>query len=132
MIVYQNSLITLTYFQEADILSVTWPNPKPYSSAEVQESITKVFETIKNYNCRKLLIDASGAEISMENEEFRRVLSDFVSELSNLGIQKLARIITSDLEREENISNFHNKLSIPYKFYDISNRQQALNWLMES
>ena len=132
MAVYQNRLITIIYREDTGILTVTWSNSKPYDLAEVQESIKKVIDTIKEYQCRKLLIDASVADVSMDDGVFKAILTQFVSELNQSGIQKLARIITSDQKREEQIQNIRNKLGVSYEFYDISNREQALKWLIDS
>jgi len=131
MAIYQNRLITLNYREDSGILTVTWTNLKPYDLSEVQESTAKVIEMIKIYNCRKILIDASQGHVSMDDETFGTVLTSFVSDLSKSGIQKLARIITSDQKREEQVQAIRSKISPNYQFYDISNREQALHWLME-
>lgn len=126
---YQDRLITLSWMEDVDILSVTWSESVPYNTSEIEQSIDKVIETIKNYNCKKLLIDASEAHFLSDDELLRITLTDFGTKLSKTGIEKVARIITSDQTREARIQTIRTEVSFPFKIYDISNREQALHWL---
>ena len=129
MTLYQNRLITLSFNQDTGILTVTWSNTSPYDSEEVQQSVNKVIEAIKEYKCQKLLIDASVANFSMDDAELIEVLTNFAYDLSQTSIRKLARIITSDAAREEKNRTIRNGFTFPFEIYDISNREQALHWL---
>ena len=132
MIVFQNSLITLTYIPDLDILTVTWTNTEPYPSAKAQQSIQEVITEINKFNCSRLLIDASRANAAMDNAAFRSILTNFLSALSQTAIKKVARIITSDLSREKSHIAFRSEKALPFQIYDISNREQAFIWLLKS
>jgi hypothetical protein len=132
MIAYQNRLLTLTFMEDTDILMVTWTNSAPYDLVEVQQSIDKVIETINKYECRKLLIDASEANLPVEDEAITTALTDFAIKLGETGIKKLARIITSEQAREVRVQAIRDKFKLPFQIYDISNREQALHWLKEN
>lgn len=131
MIAYQDRLLFLTVIEEEDILVVTWTDSVPYDAAELQRSIDKVIETLHKLHCRKLLIDASVARMAMEDEEIRGILVGFAQELAKLGLEKLARIITSDQSREARVQSIRDEVFLPFHIYDISNREQALKWLKE-
>ena len=131
MIAYQNRLLFLTIIEDENILVVTWTDSVPYDAAELQGSIDKVIETINKFQIRKLLIDASEATMAMEDEPIRIVLVGFAQQLSKLGLEKLARIITADQTREARVQSIRDEVFLPFQSYDISNREQALKWLKE-
>ena len=131
MIAFQNRLIALTYLKDADILIVTWSDSAPYDTDEIQQSIDKVIETIVQFNCPKLLIDASAANMEMDDATIKITLTDFAEKLGKTGLKKLARIITNDQTRETRVQQIREEVSLPYQIYDISNREQALRWLKE-
>lgn len=118
--------------EDTNILMVTWTNSTPYDLVEVQQSIEKVIETINKHQCRKLLIDASEANLPVDDEAITTALTDFAIKLGETGIKKLARIITSDQAREVRVQSIRDKVSLPFQIYDISNREQALHWLKEN
>jgi hypothetical protein len=117
--------------EDVDILSVIWSDAALHNADELQLSIDKVIETIENYKCRKLLIDATAAQLLMNNAILRDALTAFAVKLSKTGVEKVARIITSDQTREERVESIRNEIAFPFKIYDISNREQALHWLKE-
>ncbi len=131
MIVFQNSLITLTQIPDSDILTVTWTNTEPYSLVKAEQSIREVVLEINKLNFQNLLIDASGADMVMDGAAFRNILTDFVSALRQTGIKKVARIITSDLSREKENTSIRSEQTLPFQIYDISNREKALMWLLD-
>jgi len=132
MIVFQNSLITLTYIPDSEILTVTWTNTEPYPSVKAEQSIQEVIAEIDKFNCSGLLIDASGADVAMEDAAFRTTLNNFISALSQTPVKKVARIITSDHSREGSNISSRSEKTLPFQIYDISNREQAIRWLKES
>jgi len=129
VIVYQNSLITLTYAPETDILSVDWPNFEPYATLEIRESLLKLVEIVRNYDVKKLLIDASKANIGMNDDAYRAILLEFAGELEKTHIQKLARIKTQDPSREVKVTTLRSAMPFPYDFQNFSTEQEALAWL---
>ena len=110
---------------------VSWSNSSAYDVLEFRQSIDKVIETINNYHCRNLLIDASEAIISLEDEALAAALSDFATKIGQTGIKKVARIITSSQIREEKVQAIRDEIVLPFEIYDISSREQALHWLKE-
>jgi hypothetical protein len=130
MIVYQNSLITLNYTPETDVLLVEWPSFEPYAILEVMQTLQKLIEVINNYNVRNLLIDASKANINMTGEDYSAIFVELITDLENTHIQKLARVMTPDPLREEKVYTMRQQRIIPYDFRDFRTKEEALNWLV--
>src|SRR5688572_29095886 len=101
MIVYENSLITLTFAPGTDILYANWSNLELYSALEVNQTLQKLIEAMVDYNVKNLLIDARKGTIGMSDDEYRKIVIDFFQELGKTHIEKLARVMTSDPLREE-------------------------------
>src|SRR5688572_29080852 len=129
MVVYENSLITLTFAPETDTLLATWTNAELYSSFEVKQTLEKLIEALNNYNIKNLVIDARQGNVGMGDDEYRTIVIDFLNALSRTPVQKFARVMTSDPLREEKIYTIRQKEVFPYEFEDFKTREDAFSWL---
>jgi len=138
MILYQNSLIILDYTPSSDILSVVWPNAEPYNLAEIRRTLDILVESIRNYDVKKLLIDASQTTVSSElNEaEYKSIVIQFAHDLTKTRLQKSARITTSDKIREIKSRELSatiitdTKLAVDSQIF--STKDEAITWLLAS
>ncbi|MFC5270360.1 hypothetical protein ACFPIB_07060 [Adhaeribacter terreus] len=129
MIVYQNSLITIAYMADTDILSVDLASFEPYAALEIKEAIQIVVETLSNYKNKYLLLDASKISTTMPDADYREVINHFVSVIGQTNLQKVARIITSDPLREEVVYTMRENLFLPFQLHDFVSKDEAMHWL---
>lgn len=132
MIVYQNSLVTLDYLPGPDILVVEWPGSAPYMPLEIREAMQKITDTMQNYQVKHLLIDGSRANLASLDASFRGILADLLIKLIPTPILKLARVITGNPAREQNLISLRLEIALPYQFQDFKNKAEALAWLEKS
>lgn len=136
MILHHNSLIKLDYSPATDILQVNYPDLYSYHLAEVRHSLAIMVETIRNYDVKRLLLDASVTDINISDEENRELSLKLATDLAKTRLQKVARIQPKSPERETkaqaNISNMQTIGLLPYQLRTFGNRADALAWLMEN
>lgn len=134
MILHHNSLIKLEYSPATDILQVNYPDLYSYQLAEVRHSLSIMVDTIRNYDVKRLLLDASVTSIHISDEENSELNINLAAELSKTRLQKVARIHPLSPTREtiaqNNIDMMLRSGLISYQLRTFSNRSQALIWLM--
>jgi DNA primase large subunit len=128
MIVYQNHLITLTYTPESDTLMIDWPDVESYTFPEVRESFQKIVEVLKNYDVKNLLLDASTGFIRLKYSEFLTLIREFATNLLQTRLQKFARVLPKDPEREESVKTIQKELANSYQYRDFKSKAAALRW----
>src|SRR5687768_3138784 len=101
MVLHQSSLITLDYDPATDILSLDWPDVKDFLVPEVERELKVLIDTIKHYDVKKLLIDTSKADVEVNGAEYQVFLTNFANTLKDTRLQKIARVGTSNPEREK-------------------------------
>jgi hypothetical protein len=131
MIVFQNSLITLTYTPDTDILSVDWPDVEYDRLLEMQESLHKVIEVLKSYDVKKLLIDASTGTIRINYSEYQALIREFAMDLVQTRLQKIARVLPNDPERDESVVAIRKEMTTSIHYQDFKTKAAALRWLSD-
>jgi hypothetical protein len=129
VLVYENSLVTLTFAPETDTLTAEWSDQENYSLPEVKQTLEKLIEAINNYDVKNLLIDASKANLNLTNENYRAFVEYLETAFGKTHIQKLARVKTFDPLREEKIYTIRQKVNLPYDFRDFKTKDEAIKWL---
>ncbi|WP_026461477.1 hypothetical protein [Adhaeribacter aquaticus] len=139
MLLFQNSLIVLDYEPSTDILSVKWPNVERYLLPEVKMALKTVVEYITSYDVKKLLIDASTTQSSpglIDSPEYKEIITNFVISLPKTRLQKSARIIALDAEREIKTQKLTSEIKSETKYQiesrDFRNKEDAITWLKSS
>ena len=129
MVVYVNSLVTLTYAPESDTLSADWSDQEQFSLPEIKQTLEKLVEVMSNYNVKNLLIDASKANFNLTNDNYRDIIEYLEPAFKKTHLQKLARVMTSDPLREEKVYTIRQKINFPYDFRDFKTKDEAMKWL---
>jgi hypothetical protein len=133
MIIHQNSLIILDYTPASDILEVEYPDLQGYLLSHIKESLDLMVETIRTYDVKRLLIDASKTVIEISEEENKQLTIHLGAALVSTRLQKLARIQPIDLNQElraqENIQTLKSSGLLPYQLQTFTDKNEALSWL---
>ena len=133
MILYQNGIIKLEYEPSVDVLSVEWPDFQELVMPEIKFSIKTLCESIRNYDVKNLLIDVSKSTINLAAAEYKLLMVQFVHDLmTTTRLQKMARIMTSDTEREKNINEIKDETDFSFQYKLFTNREDALSWLTQN
>ena len=100
MILYQNSLMQLDFDPAKGLMVVNWPNFEAYSLADTKLALSRLVNTVKNYDVKMLLVDASNAKMELELEAYEEVVKHFIVQLLETSLEKIARVKTTDAARE--------------------------------
>lgn len=131
MILFQNGLITLNYDPATDLMHVEWPQFQQYALSEARHALQVMVETIRNYDIKKLFLDTTNAEIDVSDEEYTAVLKDFGADLATTRLQKVSRIVATDHSREQSVQRVKEQAQLPFPLKDFTDRESALQWLLE-
>ncbi|MBD1396504.1 hypothetical protein H9Q13_04950 [Pontibacter sp. JH31] len=135
MILLQNSVLKLEYNPATDILQVRYPDLQSMHLSEIKHNLNIMVDTIRNYDVRKLLLDASHTNIEINDEENRAMSMELAAQLSKTRLIKLARIQPASKDREvkaqENIEVLQRSGLISYELRSFTNHREALAWLEE-
>ncbi|WP_207435534.1 hypothetical protein [Sabulibacter ruber] len=131
MIIYQSGLISLDYDPASDILYLQWPDVQEFLIPEIRQALRILVDHIKSYDIKYLLIDSSKASLEIPPEEYKDVLKEFGYNLSKTRLQKFARILTTNLNREKKVEEVKTEIAFPINLRSFSNKQEALAWLKE-
>lgn len=133
MILHRDYIIQLDYNPATDILQVDYPDLQSAQLSEVRHSLTLMVEAIRNYDVKKLLLDASSTSINVSHEESRELTSKLAADLASTRIKKLARVqpinLRDEARAQENIKNLHKAGLLPYQLQTFATKAEALNWL---
>ena len=136
MILHQNSIIKLDYNPATDILQVDYPDLHTFHLPEISESLVLLVETIRNYDVKRLLLDASKTIIEVSEEQNKQLTLQLASDLQKTRIQKVARIQPLDQTREltaqENIKRIQQAGLLSYQIQTFISKDEALAWLKKN
>ena len=134
MILAKTSIITLDYNPATDILQADYPDLIGFQIPEIKRSLTIMVEAIRNYDVKKLLLDASKTTIEVSQEESSAITRQLAVDLVNTRLQKVARIQPVDNNRErtaqENINQIGQAGLLPYQLQTFTHKSDAMAWLM--
>jgi hypothetical protein len=132
MILYQSSFIILDYDPATDVLSVDWPDFQDFLIPEVEKEVQVLIDAIKHYDVKKLLIDTTKARVEIGNEQYSTFLTSFGLALKDTRLTRLARIGTSNPEREKITAQAKEAAytDSSFAFGSFGTRQEAMDWLL--
>jgi hypothetical protein len=130
MIIFQNSLITLDYLPDYDILSFDWPDIEPFEKEQFLYSMDKLIEMLKNYDVKNLLLDVSKSTVKIPYGEYQELLRDLAVKTGSTRVQRVARVTTVDPERETNVNLVREESNVHYQYQDFKTKEEALRWLI--
>lgn len=135
MILLHNSVLKLEYNPATDILQVRYPDLHSMHLSEIKHNLDIMVETIRNYDVRKLLLDASHTSVEVDDEENRMMSMNLAAQLAKTRLVKLARIQPMAQDRElkaqQNIEDLQRSGLIPYALRTFTSHAEALAWLQE-
>ncbi|WP_299700724.1 hypothetical protein [uncultured Pontibacter sp.] len=133
MILLENGVLRLEYDPATDILQVRYPDLNSFLLSEIKHSLRIMADTIRNYDVRKLLLDASNTAIDVSEDENRQLTIELASLLANTRLLKVARVQPFDAKKElraqENIEAARRAGLLPYEVGTFTNRMEAIHWL---
>ncbi|MFC6997566.1 STAS/SEC14 domain-containing protein [Rufibacter roseus] len=132
MIIYQSGILTLDYDPATDILFVEWPDMQHVLLPEIRQALKVLVDHIRNYDIKRLLIDSTKANIDLEGEEYKEVLKEFGLNIMTTRLQKLARVLTKDKKREQQVEQVKQEINLTVELRTFTQRTEALAWLKAS
>ncbi|WP_210465449.1 hypothetical protein [Rufibacter roseolus] len=133
MLLYQDSILQLTYDPATDILEMDWPDLAPSYLPEARQAFQALVETVRDYDVKNLLVDGSKASISISDEENTSLMLKIAQEFNATRLRKVARIASTDFRREsvadENLHKIQRSLDLHYEMQNFTDRAQAMTWL---
>ncbi len=124
----------MSYDVSVDLLKVRWLDLKYSTGAELNYTIGVLLEKIRNYDIKKLLIDAHQNVEGVTDEEFVEMNTNFAKLLVSTRLKKVARLGTNNLNRENFIQALaQNTLSgsdTTLQFHNFNDEQSAVQWLI--
>ena len=130
MQLYKSRNIILRYNIASAILSVEWPTRKEPSISEVRQSLQVLVNYIRKYNIENLLLNESENVFLPHKAEYKLIVTQFKRALQSTRIKRVARVMTSQIEREEAIKNLIKILEPEVVLRNFNTRTAAIAWLV--
>lgn len=131
MILFQNGLIKLNYDPATDILSVDMPHVSYEMISEFKRALDIIVENIKNYDVKKLLVDARKSIIELDPDVYAAVVAEFSRQLNNTRLQKGARVVSNDKLREQIVQKSVDEGQPGLIYQTFTDTSDAMAWLMQ-
>ncbi len=136
MILEEDSLLSLRYDAATDILSVDWPDLIDTPLPEIENSLYKLSKSIAHFDVKKLLLDLSTSVIGVDENQYQKLVLDFMASLTATRLEKMARIMAQNPAQEDRLLEFSrdikNQVYLPFQTKSFSTKTDALAWLMEN
>ncbi|NDK55666.1 hypothetical protein [Pontibacter fetidus] len=131
MILHEDGFLKLEYDANTDVLSVPCPDIQEFELLHIHKALSIVVDVLTSYDIKRFLFDSSKSRIDVNGAAFNQLLHQLTLGLVNSRLQKLARVVSADAEREQSIAQFliQAKGQLPYEVQNFSNKAVALHWL---
>ncbi|WP_192820491.1 hypothetical protein [Rufibacter sp. LB8] len=129
MIIYHSGILTLDYDPATDIVFVEWPDIQEVVIPEVRQALLVLIENIKNYDIKRLLIDSSKTKLDLQGDEYKEILKEFGKNLMTTRLQKVARVLTKDRAREQQVEQARQEVNLSVELRTFLDRAEAETWL---
>ena len=133
MILFESSIIKLDYNPATDILDVSYPDLHAYFLAEIKHTINNMVDVIKNYDVKKLILDATKTVIAVSDNESREIAVHLAAGLMNTRMQKVARVQSSSASVEavtlNNIRYIRESGILPFQTQSFISKADAIAWI---
>ena len=131
MILYQNSLMQLNLEPANSLIEVNWPNFESYSEDDTKLALSRLVNTVKTYEVKKLLVDASNAKLKPETESYEEIIKHFATLLQESKLEKIARLVTDDPERETRSKQLQKHIPSTIQIQNFEDVTDARTWLLD-
>lgn len=131
--VLHDKIIRLDYNPATDILETSMPDVTHFMLPEVKMCLEVIVTNIRNYDIKKLLLDATNSVIDMDedDEAYKAIAMQFGMDLMGTRLKKIARVESRDLVREAKSAAARQQANLPMEFRNFSSRAEAMDWLLE-
>jgi len=129
MILFKNGFLTLDYDPTTDILSFEMPNVDDVVMPEMRRSLTVIVEHVRNYDVKKVLLDARQTSILVDEDNYETIISQFYVDLMATRVQKIARLITYGSARERVVTKLLDKMYLSVEVQPFTEVSAAIAWL---
>ncbi|WP_192820241.1 hypothetical protein [Rufibacter sp. LB8] len=133
MLLYKDSLVELQYEVATDVLSMEWPDVTGFSKSEISHYLQKVIDTLKHYDVRRYLIDSRHNKVEVTETEQKNIAYQFSTELLKTRVNKMARVVGQNTEKERRVENMRQQLvaELPFEmeYQEFTDMATALSWL---
>ncbi len=133
MILHKDGLIQLDYDVWSDILRVKWPDITAFIKLEVQYSFKLLIDNVRHCDVKRLLIDSRHNTVEIPDVEYKGLMWQFSQDLLATRLQKVARIVSTDVARENKVKavseEIKAQLTMTLQSQNFENEADALVWL---
>jgi hypothetical protein len=129
MIIFKNGFITLDYDPASDILSFIMPSVNDVVMPEMRRCLGVIVEHVRNYDVKKVLLDARETDIGVEKESYSTVIAEFYRGLAATRLQKVARLVAPGSQRERIIRGIFEDIHFPMEVRAFAEAAPAVEWL---
>lgn len=129
MVIYKNGFLRLDYEPATDILSFEMPNVDDIVMPEMKRSLTVIVEHVRNYDVKRVLLDARQTNIWVDEDSYACIISEFYRNLMATRVQKVARIVKPDSIREKIVLNLLTNMTLSVEVQRFTEVSAALEWL---
>ncbi|MFC6996847.1 aldo-keto reductase family protein [Rufibacter roseus] len=129
--IISNKLLHLDYDPSIDVLFVEWPDFNNYSLAELHYTLESLVETIRSYDIKNLLVDATKTVVAIDQGDYEEISGKFAQNLLTTRLQKLARLVSDSSVRERHVENFKKKSNFSFELESFSTKEEALAWIRD-
>ncbi|MEJ8804362.1 hypothetical protein [Pontibacter sp. H249] len=127
-----NKFIKLEYDPAKDVLYFRWPDFYEYAVPELKYVLKSITDTIKSYDIKYLIIDASKSVISISDPLYVEVTTQFSIDLKFTRLKKSARIIDDITLREAQVKEIKAKAGLVLETKSFKTYNEALEWLLSN
>jgi len=132
--IIHNGIIKLDYNPTTDVLVTSMPDVRQFGLSEVNFCLGLIVDSIKNYDIKYLLLDSSKSVVEADNESYKAITTKFALDLMHTRLKKIARIGTTDANREEKsakvATEIRQGMNLPVEFQNFNSQAEAMGWLL--
>lgn len=126
-----NKLLYLEYDPSIDVLFVEWPDFNDYAVPELHFTLDSLVETIRGFDIKYLLVDATKTVIAIGQEDYDEISGRFAQNLLSTRLKKLARLVSNSSVREKQVENFKKKSNLAFELESFKTKEEALEWFKD-
>jgi hypothetical protein len=135
MILEQDSLLDFNYDTNTHVLSVHYPDLTGTPISQMENSLNKLYRNVVNYDVKKLLLDLRFGLRGLTETEYRELTNNFLKQLSQTRLEKIARILPENPAREYIVKHYAEVLRqdiiVKFKDQSFANKSDAMAWLLD-
>jgi len=129
MILFESPLIRLEYTPATDILLADLSNRNEFYALELKEIFRMISTTVRHYDVKRLLMDSRNRIIAISDEEYAVLMENYLQDLQNTRLEKLARLKTGVSSRE-GLAKQNKETVFSFALETFMDKEMAIEWLL--